>query len=613
MLTLQTTFLRPPYPASFSIPLSSNFAPVTLPADCHGLPGTNVLLLEVHLEGNLGDEMETTPLLKELKRCGIHITAVLSRWLERPEQRVGAASVREHELLDAILSPPAVENLAVSSGDYHAVILAPGPWRLCPLQRYWPYRIDIFMGGSIIPDAAGRDCDLSERLAGWKPSLMVVREPDSFERIQNLPSMEGVTALMSGDLSHSFQPVNATLEYWKKLYGNYAKRILIFARGSNADNVVQSVDGNVEVSTLMYGKVTLPAVQVIFATSSPLEDSAWMQQGKERFANFREHQFIQCETVEQLWGLISQSRHVFTDRYHPGVVAHMLDKNFTVLEYKEEETKLAGLSKLVESQNYKPAALRDEHNPRAFEALYDTLRRLRARPAEVSKSVASKSDEDTPDSTVDQPYAIVVGLPKSGTTSIYYFFSCSGYHTTHYCCCGSSGTEYPCTGGKQFSQQLWDNMKAGRPLWDGTGNMTVHAQLDGESKTEAYFLPQHYHLKELDDSAPKAIWILPLRSAQSWKKSVESWLDMGERLRVVYQQRYPSARGFDLEMFYNNHTQLIRNYCAKHRQNPNLCVEVEIDDPNAGRHLAKHFRNAVASCWGRHNAGPFFQAFPPKS
>lgn len=624
MLTLQSTVLRPPLPTSLSFAMSSSMSSSSLlfASDCHGLAGMKVLLLDVHLEGNLGDEMETTPLLQELKRCNIHITAVLSRWLERPEQRIGSGSAREHALIDVILHSSSLE-YHLSMKDYQAVLLAPGPWRLCPLQEYWPYHIDVFMSGSILPEQPDRDCDLSKRFKSWNPSLVVVREPFSLGLLQGIPSLDGVAMYMSGDLSHSFQPVDSTLNYWKSIYRNLDQRILIFARGSNAENVLHTTKGSttIELTTLMDGKLSFPAMKVIFATSSPFEDGAWMQSFQQQnIAHYQEQQFVQCQTVEQLWALISASTHVYTDRYHPGVIAHMFGKPVTVLEYKEEQTKLVGVAQLTASQTYSPVAIRNEFNVQAFQRLRDTLRRLKDRVPPTTytnggDSPAKKVEDDAVvhEHTGEQPYAIVVGMPKSGTTSVYQFFSCSGYRTSHYCCCGSNATEYPCTGGKLFSQQLRENLQAGRSLWEGTGDMFVHAQLDGESKTETYFLPQHYNLKELHESAPNAVWILPLRPAAKWKKSVQNWLDLEQRLRVLYERNYPSeAAEFDLETFYENHTEIIRNYCKNHRgKDSKLCVEVGIDDPDAGRHLGKYFRHTVPSCWGRHNTGPFFQGFPP--
>lgn len=221
----------------------------------------------------------------------------------------------------------------------------------------------------------------------------------------------------------------------------------------------------------------------------------------------------------------------------------------------------------------------------------------------------------------EKPLAIVVGLPKSGTTSVYQFFSCSGYRTTHYCCCGSTATEYPCADGKLFGQQLQENLRDGLPLWHGIEQMEIHTQIDGEEFLSGkrgfgdggpYFLPQHYHLDKLELSAPEAIWILPLRSAGKWKKSVQGWLDMEARFRQTFIKHEGKGDGssFDLEKFYENHTKIVRDYCRMQRQNPNLCIEINIDQQDAGAILKEYFPRANSSCWGRHNAGPFFQSFP---
>lgn len=585
MLALQSTILQPPYPTTLS------FAEYD---SCLGLRGMNVLLLEIHLEGNLGDEMETTPLLQEFQRCGIHVTAALSHWLERPELRIGGGSAREHALIDTIY--PHSTPIELSLQEYSAIILAPGPWRLCSLHKVWTQRIDIFMGGSIIPEPP--NYNLSECLGDWKPSLFVVREPYSMGLVQDL----NFPAYMSGDFSHGFQPVNSTWHYWKSVYSKFDERILIFTRASNAANVISIHGWNVELTTLMDGIVSVPLSHVIIATSSPLEDSAWIQEFQQQNPRFPEHQFVQCQSVEQLWALVAHSTHIYTDRYHPGIVGYHFGKKVTVLRYKDEETKLVGLVQVMATEP--SGIIQKENNAKAFELMRDTLRQLRDRAPERVQPASTSEKKKPTTSPGEQPYAIVVGLPKSGTTSIYHYFSCSGFRTTHYCCCGTHATEYPCSGGKLLSQQLRENLDAGRPLWYGTGDKVVHAQLDGESATESYFLPQHYHLNEIHQSAPNAFWILPLRSAKTWKMSVQKWLDMADRLRAVHERHHPNE-DFDLESFYDQHTALVRDFCQQNR--PKLCVEVTIDDPDAGKVLSQSFRNGVSRCWGQHNAGPFFQ------
>eukprot|EP00957_Ditylum_brightwellii_P035019 2655199-Ditylum_brightwellii.AAC.1 len=53
--------------------------------ECHDLNGMRVLLEGVHLEGNLGGELKTTPLLADLKQCGVVTVALLNNWISHPQ------------------------------------------------------------------------------------------------------------------------------------------------------------------------------------------------------------------------------------------------------------------------------------------------------------------------------------------------------------------------------------------------------------------------------------------------------------------------------------------------------------------------------------------------
>jgi hypothetical protein len=597
-----------------------------------------VLLLDGQLlvGRELGDEMEISPLVQELKDCGIHI---VTAWSRSSTSGGGGASGSIH-----FENQPTGEQWDDEDVAVDAVLLGPGIWNFCTLNEYWPHSIDLFMAGSIRP--VDDHCDWTGHLLAWDPSLVVVREPLSLDllngRLPGVTTTTSTTTIMSGDLSHSYQPpLNSTLNYWETIYEQLKEKILIFIGASNIAKIVVNLKGgSLELSTFYGGTVTVPVRSVIFATSSSnVDDLTGIQEWRQNIhSSFKEHQFVQYQTAEQLCALISHSTQVYTDQYRPGVLAHRLNRPVTVLhrpDGEHQETELVGLVQLLASPQYNPGSrIREDYNAKAFRQMRATLRRLRNR-SRVPMRNTNSAVEATPlkqemkqSTTNEQPFAIVVGLPKSGTTSLYHFFSCSGYHTTHYCCCGTNATEFPCAGGRLFNEKLKENLDAGLPLWHGTArggggdhggthhHQIVHAQLDGESKTESYFLPQHYYLKELHDSAPEAIWILPLRPAPQWKASALKWLDMSDRLRIVYEREEdPNNAGeaFDLERFYNHHTETIRDFCHNHRMDsttPPRCVEVEIDDPNAGQQLAKHFPNTLPSCWGKHNAGPFFQTIP---
>ena len=44
------------------------------------IPKASVAVLNVHMEGNLGDEYETTPLLATLSKWGAHVDLYLANW-----------------------------------------------------------------------------------------------------------------------------------------------------------------------------------------------------------------------------------------------------------------------------------------------------------------------------------------------------------------------------------------------------------------------------------------------------------------------------------------------------------------------------------------------------
>jgi hypothetical protein len=216
-----------------------------------------------------------------------------------------------------------------------------------------------------------------------------------------------------------------------------------------------------------------------------------------------------------------------------------------------------------------------------------------------------------------EPKAIVVGLPKSGTTSIYHLFHCSGFKTSHFCCCGSAQIEYPCGNPAQrfmMSAHIQSNLLHGQPLLANLGDYEIHTQLDGETNDGGYFLPQHYDLEQLDKASESAIWILNLRPSNEWARSVLQWLDLGRRLENDYYERFgtslvgaiakqPTTFAFLVE-FYNNHTRQIRDYAQSHPSR--TVIEVDITSNQTVTGLSKYFQ-VRSDCWSRSNEGPFFQ------
>jgi len=251
--------------------------------------------------------------------------------------------------------------------------------------------------------------------------------------------------------------------------------------------------------------------------------------------------------------------------------------------------------------------------------------------------------------SVPEP-VIVVGYPKSGTTSVWNYFNCSNVVAQHFCSGNSLATHPPCGPGRQnMATCLLTNMARIRRnrtndknLFRGCGRYQVYAQIDGERpviknarKTGSlnedgrfderyrlrHFLPQHFYLPELHESAPNATYLLPLRPPSDWAKSVQSWFRMKIYLYTEYKsfgdnnaennnasslssgavgeypRRYRKMQRW-LERVYREHAQYVRDFVRQHPSHK--LIEVDIADPDAGRVMSESF-GLPESCWGHHN------------
>jgi predicted SnoaL-like aldol condensation-catalyzing enzyme len=228
----------------------------------------------------------------------------------------------------------------------------------------------------------------------------------------------------------------------------------------------------------------------------------------------------------------------------------------------------------------------------------------------------------------------VVGFPKSGTTSIWQFFNCSGIVSQHFCCCGDESDHPPCET-NTMAKCILRNMAKERPMLEDCGDYQVYAQLDGERPIHAdglgmkgvllnngslhiqpkalrgnsllmrHFLPQHFHLDEIHQHAPSATYVLPLRDPIVWANSAFKWFAMRGRFVNEYIahnssiERPGKARAVDfLARIYQDHTEFVRDFVQKHPTH--ALVEVNITASDAGKVMATAF-GLNEECWGHHN------------
>jgi Sulfotransferase domain len=235
----------------------------------------------------------------------------------------------------------------------------------------------------------------------------------------------------------------------------------------------------------------------------------------------------------------------------------------------------------------------------------------------VKQTIEARSHDISPKLPLPLPI-IVVGYPKSGTTSVSSFFRCAGIMAQHYCCCGDVSDRPPCYTNATMAECISNNLNNKRPILEGCGDYPVYAQLDGEMKSSginhipmSHFLPQHFHLDELHDYDPNATYVLPLRDAMAWAESVINWFNMRKRLVSAYRlHQIPQA--FDvmkpkknitrmrefLRDIYMNHTETIRQFVRQHPSH--TLVEFDIAQPNAGTIMSQAF-GLPSECWNHEN------------
>jgi Sulfotransferase domain len=222
---------------------------------------------------------------------------------------------------------------------------------------------------------------------------------------------------------------------------------------------------------------------------------------------------------------------------------------------------------------------------------------------------------------------IVVGFPKSGTTSVWSFFRCAGIVAQHYCCCGDVSDRPPCYT-HTFAECMLDNISHNRSSMQDCGDYPVYAQLDGERSYFdkvlrkqpqlflSHFLPQHFQLDEIHAFAPAATYVLPLRDPMAWAESVNHWFNMQVRVSNEYRwynvsmvtdllprdqkkdiARLPEEQALELlAKLYQDHTDKVRSFVRQHPSH--ALVEFNITQHDAGQILANAF-GLPSSCWVR--------------
>ena len=208
----------------------------------------------------------------------------------------------------------------------------------------------------------------------------------------------------------------------------------------------------------------------------------------------------------------------------------------------------------------------------------------------------------------DGPIALVVGMPKSGTSSISKYFKCHGKSVGHWHCKHNAKSITGST--KRYCAKCYEEAyQKGLPIFESCGKYDVYAQMDYEYLPGCYF-PQIELLNVLVEQAPNATLILNLRPSDHWVKSVQNWGSMSKRLalcnistfRKQHWENRTAPVPLDYRLFYERHSAKIRAFAAAH---PAVrFLEIDIEEPDAGTRMNAYFNftdPARHHCWGQAN------------
>jgi len=199
-----------------------------------------------------------------------------------------------------------------------------------------------------------------------------------------------------------------------------------------------------------------------------------------------------------------------------------------------------------------------------------------------------------------------VGFPKIGSKTLWRFFQCAGYFSTH----------------NLNAMCMKENVESGNgPLRNCGLNFNVEAFMQMDitypRRNECYY-PQLSLLDEIHAESPNATFVMNFRPVADWIRSVRSWHGMDKRLFWCDLPGLPfgaGSRDVDYYRWFCAHVEQVRQFAARHPSH-NL-IEIDLyDEKRTADLMAGLFsrkigsssrKGAVAaktatSCWGHANA-----------
>ena len=205
---------------------------------------------------------------------------------------------------------------------------------------------------------------------------------------------------------------------------------------------------------------------------------------------------------------------------------------------------------------------------------------------------------------------LVVGMPKTGTTSIHKYFQCAGLSSIHW-------RNYEIAAEKKDDAEIYvgtcmrNASDSGLPLLQTCGNYNVYAQMDvtsPDNPSQGCYFPQISNLNELSNEAPAATFILNRRNMTAWYRSIHNHMG-GTMYREAFDSRLTrcnttwspnSTRMEDMIAWHQAQIERVRQFVLAHPTH--ALIEPDIQSPMAGRQMSIAFGISNSSCWGRANA-----------
>lgn len=189
---------------------------------------------------------------------------------------------------------------------------------------------------------------------------------------------------------------------------------------------------------------------------------------------------------------------------------------------------------------------------------------------------------------------LIASLPKSGTSSAWRYFICSGHLAAH------TFGKLNQTLGHRIGDCVERNIQQKRKPFDGCGHYYVWSDCGSISamhdKEQHCYYPSIHALEEMYEAYPEMTILNMRRNATRWVKSVLKYNDMANRWQAICknQSSMPRTNSHgELLQFYNDHATRLRQFAKRHPSITYIEMQLEGD---TGHKMQETF-GGPETCW----------------